>query len=251
MGGTYISVPGSHKFDVTVYGKGTVISGSGNDNITITEKGKIVIGAGHDTLALYQGGTISQVGASGRDTIHIGTGHTTIYEQGHATVTGPYSHGEFGSATIFGGELKVSEKFDSAHKFTFTKEVAVNGQMTLLGSSAPTEFVGGSGHASMTGGKGNDTFIGGTGHDTVTGGKGADLFEFLKQDAGGKHLVTDFVSGQDQLYLEGHTLSYLENHGEVSSHGGNTYISLDGGKTTIELQGVNHLKDSDITTNKH
>ena len=49
------------------------------------------------------------------------------------------------------GELKVSEKFDSAHKFTFTKEVAVNGQMTLLGSSAPTEFVGGSGHASVRG----------------------------------------------------------------------------------------------------
>ena len=84
MGGTYVSIPGSHNFDITVYGKGTVISGSGNDNIAITDKGKIVIGAGHDTLSLYKGGVISQLGSGGRDTIHIGTGTTKIFEQGHA-----------------------------------------------------------------------------------------------------------------------------------------------------------------------
>ena len=119
--------------------------------------------------------------------------------------------------------------------------------MTLLGSAAPTEFVGGTGCTSMVGGKGSDTFIGGSGHETMVGGKGHDLFEFLSADKGGQHLIKDFVSGQDQLYLEGHTLSYLEQHGEISTHGGNTYISLDGGKTTIELQGVTHLKGSDIT----
>src|ERR1700738_4259997 len=119
MGGTYVSIPGSHNFDITVYGKGTVISGSGNDNIAITDKGKIVIGAGHDTLSLYKGGVISQLGSGGRDTIHIGTGTTTIYEQGHATVTGPYSGGAFGAATIFGGELKVTESHG------VTKDIAV------------------------------------------------------------------------------------------------------------------------------
>jgi serralysin len=245
MSGTYISVPGSHKFDVTVYGKGTVISGSGNDNIAITGPGKIVIGAGHDTLSLYQGGTISQLGSAGRDTIHIGTGTTTIFESGHATVTGPYSSGAFGSATIFGGELKVTESHG------FTKETAVSGKMTLIGSSAPTEFIGGTGSTSMVGGKGSDTFIGGAGHDAMTGGAGKDLFEFVSSEKGGTHLIKDFVSGQDQLYLEGHTLKYLEQHGDVSTHGGSTYISLDGGKTTIELQGVTDLKGSDITTHKH
>jgi len=241
MGGTYVSIPGCHKFDITVYGKGTVIAGGGNDNIAITDKGKIVVGAGHDTLSLYKGGLISQVGSAGRDTIHIGSGTTTIYEQGHATVSGPYSSGAFGSATIFGGELKVTESHG------VTKETAVSGKMTLLGSAAPTEFVGGTGCTSMVGGKGGDTFIGGSGHETMVGGKGHDLFEFLSVDKGGQHLIKDFVSGQDQLYLEGHTLSYLEQHGEISTHGGNTYISLDGGKTTIELQGVTHLKGSDIT----
>jgi Ca2+-binding RTX toxin-like protein len=247
MTGTYISVPGSHKVDITVYGKGTVIAGGGNDKIAITDVGKIVVGAGRDTLSLYKGGTLSQLGGAGRDTIHIGTGNTTIYEQGHATVTGPYSSGAFGSATIFGGELKVTVSHGA------TTETAVSGKMTLLGSAAPTEFIGGHGSASLTsmvGGKGADTFIGGAGHDTMTGGKGADLFEFTSAEKGGHHLITDFVSGQDQLYLEGHTLSYLEKHGDISAHGGNSYISLDGGKTTIELENVTHLKGSDIT-DKH
>jgi Ca2+-binding RTX toxin-like protein len=244
MAGTYISIPGSHKVDITVYGKGTVVAGGGNDSITIKEQGEIVVGAGHDTLALYKGGAIAQLGSAGRDTIHIGTGTTTIYEQGDATVTGPYSKGAFGSATIFGGVLSVSESHG------VTKDIAVSGKITLLGSAAPTEFVGGTGLTSMVGGKGNDTFIGGTGHETMVGGKGHDLFEFLSADKGGHAIIKDFVSGQDQLYLEGYSLSYLELHKDISTHGGNTYISLDGGKTTIELQGVTSLKGSDITT-KH
>jgi Ca2+-binding RTX toxin-like protein len=245
MAGTYVSIPGSHNFDITVYGKGTVISGSGNDKIAITDKGKIVVGAGNDTLSLLKGGLISQLGAAGRDTIHIGSGTSTIFEQGHATVAGLHHSDAFGSATIFGGELKVTESH------SVTQDIAVSGKMTLLGSAAPTEFVGGKGSTSMVGGNGNDTFIGGTGHETMVGGKGHDLFEFLGADKGGHALIKDFVSGQDQLYLEGHTLSYLEKHGDISTHGGNTFISLDGGKTTIELQGVTHLKASDITTNKH
>jgi hypothetical protein len=47
--------------------------------------------------------------------------------------------------------------------------------------------------------------------------------------------------------LEGHALPYMEKHGNISTHGGNTYIGSDGGKTTIEPQSVAHLKDSDIT----
>jgi Ca2+-binding RTX toxin-like protein len=245
MAGTYISVPGSSKVDITVFGKGTVIAGGGNDRIVIEGKNsKIVAGAGHDTLSLHAGGTISQLGSAGRDTIHIGTGTTTIYEQGHATVTGPYTGGAFGSATIFGGVLKVIESAG------VNKDIAVSGKMTLVGSSAPTEFVGGTGSTSMVGGTGKDTFIGGTGHETMVGGTGKDLFEFLSADKGGHAIIKDFVSGQDQLYLEGHSLSYLEKHGDISTHGGNTYISLDGGKTTIELQGFTGLKGTDITT-KH
>ena len=41
----------------------------------------------------------------------------------------------------------------------------------------------------------------------------------------------------DKLYLEGHSLSYLQSHGDITHSGGNTYISLDGGATKIELTG--------------
>jgi hypothetical protein len=75
------------------------------------------------------------------------------------------------------------------------------------------------------------------------------VFEFLSSEKGGQHVVQNFVSG-DQLYVEGHSLSYLQSHGDIKSHGGNTYISIDGGKTTIELQGVKSLSSSDITTHK-
>jgi len=248
MAGTYISVPGSSSFDLKVYGKATVIAGGGNDKIDITGPGKIVVGAGHDTLTLPQSGVISQLGAAGRDTINIGIGTTTISEQGHATISGAsYTAGAFGSATLFGGELKVTASEGMA------TDRAISGHVTIIGTSAPTEFIGGSGSASMVGGRGDDTFIGGSGHDTLVGGKGADLFEFSKHHhaSGGYHVIQDFVSGTDQLYLEGHTLQYLKSHHDISSHGGNTYISLDGGKTTIELKGVSHLNSDDITTHKH
>ena len=250
MAGTYISVPGSGRVDLTVYGKGTVIAGGGKDNILISGKGQMVVGTGHDTLSLPSGGVISQLGSAGRDTINLGVGTTTITEAGHATVSGATYSGDpynspFGSATLFGGELKMTDSHGTAI------ETALSGKATLIGSAAPTEFVGGTGSTSMVGGTGSDTFVGGSGHDTMVAGSGTDFFEFTKANAGGTHLIKDFVSGQDQLYLEGHTLNYLNSHNDVTTQGGNTYISLDGGKTTIELQGVTNLKASDITTIKH
>ena len=73
----------------------------------------------------------------------------------------------------------------------------------------------------------------------------------MKSAQGGQHVIQNFVSGQDQLYIEGHSLSWLQSHHDISTSGGNTYISIDGGKTTIELQGVTSLNPSDVTTHKH
>jgi Ca2+-binding RTX toxin-like protein len=237
---TYVSIPGSGKVDLTVYGRGTVIAGSGNDRIDITGQGQIIVGSGHDTLTLGAGGTIWEHGSSGKDTINLGKGDYTIYEQGKATVTGA-----FGSATISGGELQVVQGWG------VTEEIAVSGKLTLQGGASQTEFVGGGGSTLMRGGgKGNDTFVGGSGHDTMIGGSGHNLFEFLKSQAGGQAVITNFVSGHDQLYLEGYSLSWLESHHDITTHGSNTWISLDGGKTTIELEGVKTLKPSDVTTHK-
>ena len=148
---------------------------------------------------------------------------------------------------------------------------AVSGNVTMTGGLFPNEMIGGTGATTMRGGfssdtfvggvgpnsstymqggLGPDTFIGGSGPETMVGGLSRNLFEFLPTAAGGKTVITNFVSGHDQLYLEGNSLSYLVSQGDVVTTGHNTTITLDGGKTTIELQGVTNLKISDVTTHK-
>jgi serralysin len=230
-------VPGASQDD-------RVSVGSGNDMVSLYANGHMTVGGGNDTLNLYDTGVIHQIGSGGHDTINLGTGNDTIHEQGQATVWGSFSHGTFGAATINGGELKV------IHSGGVTEDIAVSGTMTLQGSNAPTEFIGGTGTTVMKWGAGHDTFVGGSGHDTMIGAYSHNVFEFLASESGGQHVIQNFVSG-DQLYVEGHTLSYLQAHNDISkdSHG-NTIISIDGGKTTIELQGVSSLKGSDFTTHK-
>ena len=50
---------------------------------------------------------------------------------------------------------------------------------------------------SITAGKGADTIFAGLGNDTLTGGKGNDVFVYV----GGKDLITDYKSGEDQINL--------------------------------------------------
>jgi Ca2+-binding RTX toxin-like protein len=123
------------------------------------------------------------------------------------------------------------------HMNGITQAIAAGGKATLLGGTGATEFVSGSGSTVMKGVSGRDTFVGGSGHDTMTGVGSHNVFEFLAAEKGGQHVITNFVS-TDMLNVEGHSLSYLISNHEVTSSGGNTYISIDGGKTTIELQGV-------------
>lgn len=235
-----ISIPGSSNVDITVYGPGTVIAGNGNDRIDITGQGSIIVGSGHDTLTLNTTGVISQVGSLGHDTIYTGTGNSVVYEQGLATV-----HGAFGALDIYGGSMEV--KYYNG----VPVESVLSGHATLIGGATDPEFLAGPGTSYMQGGTGNDTFVGGSGHATMIGGTGQNLFEFITKESGGQDIIKNFVAGHDQLYVEGYSLSYLESHHDISTHGGNTYITIDSGQTTIELQGVSTLKASDFTTIKH
>jgi len=57
---------------------------------------------------------------------------------------------------------------------------------------------------------------------------------------GGQHVLTNFVAGEHSLQVDTHSLSYLQKPADVSSHGGSTYIKMDGGHTTIELKSDIH-----------
>jgi Ca2+-binding RTX toxin-like protein len=252
LGGGNVTL-GSGRDTVTIAGNGTVSAGSGNDSIRLNSGGSISVGGGNDTLALNGSGQITENGLLGNDTINLGLGSDTIYVEGSATVQSANlfqrtSHGRFGfgrdpgpgsgvNATVAGGELAVG------HVGVVTQETAISGAVTLLGGASSVEFVGGSGSTVMKGGSGNDTFIGGSGEDTMTGGTGNNLFEFLASAQGGQHVITNFVAS-DQLNVEGHTLSYLLANGEVTTSNGNTYISIDGGKTTIELKGFTEAPET-------
>jgi Ca2+-binding RTX toxin-like protein len=271
--GTSVSISGSGSANVHIYGNGTVIAGSGNETIKIDGNGAVTVGAGNDQITLHGSGSIFESGAGGHDTINLGHGHDTITEAGHATV-----YGSFGSATIQGATVEFLHQGGSADEHhskhhhdrndhdskdhdrhgrtdqgsghPFYEAQVLSGNATLVGGTHCTEFVGGTGSVVMQGGTGNDTFIGGSGHTTMTGGSGKNLFEFTSGGKGGTDVITNFASGHDKLYLEGQSLCYLQSHGDVTVSNGNTFISLDGGKTVVELKGFTNLSGHDVTTHK-
>jgi Ca2+-binding RTX toxin-like protein len=264
--GGVTSITGGSSTHVTVYGNGSVIVGSGNDTVNISGHGNMTVGGGSNQLSLGDGGVITELGTSGHDSISLGSGNDTLYIQGTAKVSGPLApFGVFGAATVSGGELVVT---NSGLEVDIT---AVSGKSTITGGLLPEKMTGGSGATTMTGGLGpdtfvgggpgsttymkgggffGDTFVGGAGSDTMVGAGGRNLFEFLNSAAGGTHVITNFAHGQDQLYLEGDSLSFLKSAGDIKTVGDNTTITLDGGKTHIELLGVKNLTSSDITTHK-
>jgi Ca2+-binding RTX toxin-like protein len=264
-GGSFINIHQQSDY-VRIYGNGTVLAGtSPNDQVIMINgdgkvyaenandivgvwgnTGTISVGDGNDTLYMWGSGKIIENGASGHDTINLYVGNDTIVEQGQATVVaGDPNHnpkyGLFGGATINGGTLTVAQSHG------MVTDTAVSGNMTLQGSSAPTKFFGGPGNTVMNGGSGSDTFAGGSGSDSMNAVGSNNLFEFFKSEAGGQHIISNFAAG-DQLYVEGETLSYLQSQNDISVSGGNTFIKIDGGATTIELKGVTSLSSSSFTT---
>jgi hypothetical protein len=235
-----ISVSGSGNVDITVYGNGTVSAGNGNDSINITGVGNVTVGSGNDTLTLGQGGVITEYGTAGQDTINIGAGNATVYEQGSATVTGA-----FGSVTMSGGTLEINQTGSGSGSSSSSSTSGHSPPSS--GSSQPhgSATVSGASHPSVVGSSGQHSLVGSLAHTPRQGGMERNLFATLANQFGGEqHVIKNFVSGQPFVHIEGKALSYLTPHNNIITHDGNTHISIDGGMTRIELQGV---KTADIT----
>ena len=251
-GSGHVSVGGGHD-TITQFGSGAIVEkgASGYDTINLGIGNDLIKVQGQATVGMYDPSTTVSRGVAGgsngdvwqragKPDVGPGMSDTSAGAQGGAGAApvdprfgiGGFGQGGIGSATIAGGgELHVS------YSRGMTQEIAYSGKMTLQGGDSATAFIAGRGSTLMKGGSGHDTFIGGTGHDTMTGVGSHNVFEFLAPQQGGQHVITNFVSG-DQLNVDGHSLSYLISQNEVTSHDGNTYISADGGMTTIQLQGV-------------
>jgi hypothetical protein len=213
MAASLVSVPGSHSFDLTVHGDHKVIPALGIDTVASGSRSmQVVLGVGHDTIAPL-GPPTSALGRAALPTSPVA--HSTAIAngnmaQGHAVV----GNTALGKVTLLGGAGR--EFSPGGTVVGLNKEAKAVERVSTL-----------------------------TGHDTMLGGKNADTLGFLKGQHGSAHLIQDFVTGQSKLHLAGGaSLESLKSAHDtaVSSHGGNTYISLDGGKTTIALHGIAHLK---------
>jgi hypothetical protein len=95
----------------------------------------------------------------------------------------------------------------------------------------------------------SDTLGGGAVHDTLASGLHShNVFQFLSTQEQ-QHVITNFVSGHSQTFVEGNSFAQLQQH-EVSTLGGSTFIKLDGGVTTIELKGLTDSTKFNITPHK-
>jgi Ca2+-binding RTX toxin-like protein len=113
--------------------------------------------------------------------------------------------------------------------------------MIATASTGNNVFFAGSGTDWIAGGAGNDTLFAGSGNAELTGGGGSNLFAFVKGNAGGQDIITDFETGTDHLSLLGYGSNAVNAalHG-ASTSGGATTLTLGDG-THVVLQGVGHL----------
>ncbi|NET45748.1 DUF4347 domain-containing protein [Okeania sp. SIO2B3] len=89
-----------------------------------------------------------------------------------------------------------------------------DGDDTLEGRQDNDFLFGGNGNDSLVGGQGRDRFNGGTGDDTLTGGASIDRFIFnttdeFNSDDIGVDDITDFVPGQDVIFLDKSTFTAI------------------------------------------
>jgi len=250
-----ISITGGTSPSVAVYGNNLAVAAGvgtdsvGNANVTATAS----VGS-LNTLTINE--SLKALSALGVDTINLGSGADTIVQSGQATVANAFSiAGPTGvntystaSTTLANARADVGGVLGGTKADASAVSTVIGGaldQVSVTGHNGITDVSG-----VFSGVKADAaTVVGGTGVSTLTGGTGSTLFEFLGSETGSQSTITNFVS-TDKMYVEGYSLSYLQANHDISTQGGNTYISIDGGKTSIELKGFTGLNSSEITTHK-
>jgi Ca2+-binding RTX toxin-like protein len=150
------------------YGNDSLDGGYGNDTLDG--------GAGNDYLSggVYDG--------AGNDTLDGGDGNDTLI--------GGYG----GNDSLYGGAGDDNLS-------------AWEGNDTLSGGEGNDTLYAWEGNDTLSGGEGNDTLSGGEGNDTLSGGEGSDRFVYTSNTTFnpvhfGVDVISDFVSGTDQIHLQ-------------------------------------------------
>lgn len=123
------------------------------------------------------------------------------------------------------------------------------GHDTLNGKQGHDSLNGGVGNDTLIAGSGNDTLFGGGGFDELTGGSGRDSFVFTVVpganatrltgyydsegrlviiSADGRDTLTDYDSGEDELYTRPLTFSGSDSGGDIDNMGFGNYTPVTG-----------------------
>lgn len=202
-------------------GDDNLVSGKGNDSL--------LGGAGKDTL---QGGDNNDTldGGAGADSLDGGDGNNL------------YVVDDLGDVVVAGVDIDTVQSkltsFDLSLKGTNVENLVYVGaavKFTGTGNDLDNSIVGGAAGDSLTGGLGDDTLVGGAGADTLVGGEGddwlqggatadvliggagADRFVFDTALTSNVDVITDFVSGTDQLILDQTIFTAIADLGSFSA----------------------------------
>lgn len=194
-------------------GKDVLRGGDGADRLRGRDgDDRLIGGAGKDKL-FGAGGDDRLVGGKGQDQQKGGRGEDLLFGKGGRDVL----VGGSGRDDLIGGK----------------------GRDTLLGGAGHDILKGGGAGDRLRGGAGDDIINGGRGDDRLTGGAGEDVFVFKRKS--GDDVVTDFISGNDQIRISG--ASDLDDL-RTTRDGYDTVISF--GNASIRLEDVERLQAADF-----
>jgi Ca2+-binding RTX toxin-like protein len=237
-------VLGSGNDLIQTSGNSIITASNGSETVSAFGGQDLIDGNASDLFFISQNASATIFGGSGSDTFFGGSGPD--YVQG-GTGGKNLLIGGSGAATLIGGG-DGDQLFAGDGPGQLLK--AGSGNETLVGGFGSDTFQGGgSGSSSQIfGGMGNDTFVSAGGIATVTAGASSNLFAFVRSNPGGSEVINGFISGVDQIGLEGfkgNEVAHALKSQKVVD--GNDTITLSD-HTKITFVGVTSLSESDFTT---
>jgi Ca2+-binding RTX toxin-like protein len=251
-GGTFLSSSASSA-DTIFAGVASVTVNAGNsfNDVIIGDTGALAVNAASASNLLVFGpisgpgmdfvggsGSATVVGQAGSDTISGGSGSLEI-------VTGPnetLAASGRSVGTILFGNVNTDVIFTGSTGSLLYAADLGNETINASGSGSNNVFWGGpdsAGSNLIVGGSGNDLLAAGSGTDTLTGGAGTNEFAFLATILGSAahtDVITDFLTGSNNVALVGTVPGSLDSVSAASSAGSTTVTLNDG--TKIEFLGV-------------
>jgi Ca2+-binding RTX toxin-like protein len=185
---------------------GDRIYGSDSNNLIFDGGGNdIVYAGGGDDLVLAGAGSDIFIGGDGIDILNYLNSLGAIFADLSGSITETTFAG--GSGTVNAATTAVS--IDYAIEFENLigsrygdRLYGSASQNSLYGDDGDDIIYGGDGADSLFGNDGNDWLIGEAGADTLTGGRDADRFYISGTFGAGQiDTITDFRSGEDQIYI--------------------------------------------------